>query len=451
MSFIADFKFKIAVILAVIAMITGAVVNAQLEGGDRGVAPLASTGDFEVMGVEVNTTGKNAFEARKKGWEEAQRIAWKMLYKRTQGGDTSGLSDGQLNNIVSAIIVEQEQIGPKRYVATLGVMFDRARAGSILGVGGRRLRSPPLLVLPIMWSGGSPQVFENQTEWQKAWARYRAGDSAIDYVRPYGSDSESLMLTAGQADRRNRVWWRTILDQFGAADVIVPIVRLNYEYPGGPVTGKFTARYGPDNKYIDSFTLKVDSSDKIPAMMDQAIKRLDGVYTGALSRGLLKTDKSLIIEDPFDLAALEAQLEAEMGLDDDFDPQSASNDNDGGSSSPGDSSSEPDGGTEQPAATSSITVSVQYNTPDVGAVGRGEASVRSVPGVSSASTSSLALGGISVMRVSYSGDLSTLASALRARGWSVQQGGGALRISRGGGSAPANPPANEGGGQEPEQ
>ena len=449
MSFIADFKVKIAVSLAVVVMIAGAVVYAQLEGGERGVAPLASTGDFEVMGVEVNVTGDDAFDARAKGWQEAQRKAWKMLYKRTQGGETSGLSDGQLNNIVSAIIVEQEQIGPKRYVATLGVMFDRARAGSILGVGGRRLRSPPLLVLPIMWSGGSPQVFENRTEWQKAWARYRAGDSAIDYVRPYGSDSESLMLTAGQADRRNRVWWRTILDQFGAADVIIPIVRLNYEYPGGPVTGKFTARYGPDNKYIDSFTLKVDSSDKIPAMMDQAIKRMDGVYTSALSRGLLKTDKSLIIEDPFDLAALEAQLEAEMGLDDDLDPQSSS---DSDNSSDGDSSASTDGGSEQPAATSSITVSVQFNTPDVGSVGRGESSVRSVPGVSSASTSSLALGGISVMRVTYNGDLSTLASALRAKGWSVQQGGGALRINRGGGgSAPATPPANDGGGEEPEQ
>ena len=35
--------------------------------------------------------GDNAFDARKKGWEEAQRKAWKMLYKRTQGSETSGL------------------------------------------------------------------------------------------------------------------------------------------------------------------------------------------------------------------------------------------------------------------------------------------------------------------------------------------------------------------------
>ena len=419
MSFLVKFNARIAVILAALMMVAGAVVYAQLEGADRGVAPLASTGDFEVFGVEVNVEGDDAFDARKKGWEEAQRKAWRMLYARTQGGKTAGLSDGALNNMVSAIIVEKEQIGPKRYIATLGVMFDRARAGSILGVGGRRLRSPPLLVLPIMWSGGSPQVFENKTEWQKAWARFKAGDSAIDYVRPYGTDSESLMLTAAQADRRDRRWWRTILDQFGAADVIVPIVRMQREYPGGPVTARFTARYGPDSKYINSFTLKVTSSDAIPEMLDQAIKRMDNIYTSALSRGLLKTDKSLIVDDSFDLAALEAQLEKELGLDDLDSLGAGSNDNSvstAGSASAATDSGSGDSGAAAAATGGATTVSVQFNTPDVGAVGRGESSVRSVPGVSSASTSSLALGGISVMRVSYNGDLSTLASALRSKG-----------------------------------
>lgn len=432
MKFLTSFKTYIFAIFAVLGMAIAGVVYAQLEGSDRGVAPLASTGDFEVFGVEVDTKGSNAFEARKKGWEEAQRKAWKTLYARTQGGKTAGLSDGALNNIVSAIIVEEEQIGPKRYIAKLGVMFDRARAGQILGVSGRRLRSPPLLVLPIMWSGGSPQVFENKTEWQKAWARFRSGDSAIDYVRPYGSDSESLVLTAGQADRRDRRWWRTILDQFSAADVIIPIVRMEREYPGGPVTAHFTARYGPDSKFIDRFSLKTKSSNGIPAMMDQAIKRLDTIYTSALSRGLLKTDRSLIIEDPIDLAALEREIEAELAAEGDF----------GSSESSEATRSET---TSQESATvastgAETTVTVQFDTPDVGAVSRGESSVRSVAGVSSASTSSLALGGVSVMRVSYTGDLAALASALRAKGWQVQQGSGALRISRGGASA--NPPAD---------
>ena len=425
MSFLTDFRIKIAAIVTVVTMFAATVVYAQLEGTERGVAPLASTGDFEVMGVEVDIHGDNAADARKKGWEEAQRKAWKMLYKRTHGTETDGLADAKLNTMVSAIIVEQEQIGPKRYIATLGVMFDRARAGSILGVGGRRLRSPPLLVLPIMWSGGSPQVFEHRTEWQKAWARFSSGDSVIDYVRPYGSDSESLVLTAGQAERPSRRWWRNILDQFGAADVIIPIVRLTYEYPGGPVTGRFTARYGPDNRYIDSFTLKVGRSDDIPKMLDQGIARLDNIYSSALTRGVLKTDKSLIIEDPFNLDELDLE-------DFDIADEEPLETGEGVSPvAPAGSDSAGSGG-EAPAAAAVTTISLQFDTPDVGAVGRGESAVRSIPGVTGASTSSLALGGVSVMSVTYRGDIATLAQALRAQGWQVQQGAGALRISRSG-------------------
>ncbi|WP_373492429.1 heavy-metal-associated domain-containing protein [Parasphingorhabdus sp.] len=425
MSFLTDFRIRIAAIIAVVTMLAGTVVYAQLEGIERGVAPLASSGDFEVMGVKVDVHGDNAIDARKKGWEEAQRLAWKMLYKRTQGSDTEGLPDGTLNTIVSAIIVEQEQIGPKRYIATLGVMFDRARAGSILGVGGRRLRSPPLLVLPIMWSAGSPQVFEHRTEWQKAWARFNSGNSVIDYVRPYGSDSESLVLTAGQANRPSRRWWRNILDQFGAADVVIPIVRLTYEYPGGPVSGRFTARYGPDNRYVDSFTLKVRQSEDIPKMLDQGIARLDTIYASALTRGVLKTDKSLIIEDPFDLDEL---------LLEDFELEDARSTEDSAGEVP--ESATVNGATESgsDAATSAAatTVSLQFDTPDVGAVSSTESAVRSIPGVTSASTSSLALGGVSVMNVTYRGDIAALAQALRAQGWQVQQGAGALRISRSG-------------------
>lgn len=427
MSFLTDFRIKIAAIIAVVTILAGTVVYAQLEGTERGIAPIASTGDFEVMGVKVDVHGDNAIDARKKGWEEAQRAAWKMLYKRTHGSETDGLADGTLNTIVSAIIVEQEQIGPKRYIATLGVMFDRARAGSILGVGGQRLRSPPLLVLPIMWSGGSPQVFENRTEWQKAWARFSSGDSAIDYVRPYGSDSESLVLTAGQANRPSRRWWRNILDQFGAADVIIPIVRLTYMYPGGPVKARFTARYGPDNRYIDSFTLKVGRSEDIPKMLDQGIARLDNIYASALSRGVLKTDKSLIIEDPFNLEDLNLE-----DFDLDEGPALESGGMEGSASTSVIGAPGPGGEASAAAPAAATSVSLQFDTPDVGAVGRGESLVRSIPGVTSASTSSLALGGVSVMSVTYRGDISALAQALRSQGWQVQQGAGTLRISRAG-------------------
>lgn len=180
-------KYALAVPLLVGS---GVLVHAQIEGPKRGIPPIASNGDFEVTNVMVNTTGKNAEEARRAGWEEAQRKAWSMLWAKTHGGTGSTLADGTLDGIVSAIIVEEEQIGPRRYIAKLGVSFDRARAGQLLGVKGVGRKSAPLLVIPVMYSNGAPYVFERQTPWQAAWAKFRTADSMVDYVRPFGGGGE---------------------------------------------------------------------------------------------------------------------------------------------------------------------------------------------------------------------------------------------------------------------
>lgn len=307
--------FRISAIGLPLALVGGGIVVAQIEGPKRGIAPIASAGDFEVTGVSVNVVGDNAFEARKKGWEQAQRIAWAALWRKTHNEAGAGLSDSTLDGITAAIVVEQEQIGPRRYVAKLGVLFDRARAGQLLGVSGVARRSAPLMLLPVTYSAGAPTVFEQRTSWQRSWAKFRTADSTIDYVRPSGAGGESLLLNAGQAERRSRIWWRTILDQFGAADVIIPIARIERQWPGGPVIGRFSARYGPDNKFLGAFTLRTSNSAGIPAMMDQAVLRMDQLFQSALSSGRLRTDASLVLEpDVVEGEDLESEVEDTAAL-----------------------------------------------------------------------------------------------------------------------------------------
>jgi hypothetical protein len=399
----------IAIALLPILLALGAVLYAQIEG-DRGIPPIASGGDFEVSGVSVDASGKNAQEARSNAWRDAQRKGWQKLWSQmNRSGAAPKLSDSALDGIVSAIVVENEQIGPRRYIAKLGVLFDRARAGELLGVSGAVLRSAPMLVVPIYVSGGSAQTFENRTPWQAAWARYRTSESIVDYIRPHGSGADSLLVNAAQSGRRSRTWWRLILDQFGAADVVVPVAHIERQYPGGPITGRFAARFGPDSRLLGSFSLRARNSDGLNAMLDEAIKRLDRIYAGAVRSGELRPDSSLIIEKPVEIVEelLDESLAEEMPIDS-------------------------TGLTAGPQI-----ISIQFETPDVAAVQAGERMLRSIPGVQSASTASLALGGTSVMQASVTIDIDALRGALEARGYRVQQGAGVLRISRPTAAAPA--------------
>ena len=389
----------IAAALAVLGL--GGLAVAQIEGNDRGVPPIDSSANYEVGNVAVDVTAKTADQARTFGWRLAQRRAWKMLWAKVNNqpeANAPTLSDGALDSMVAGIEVEDEQIGAHRYIAHLGVLFDRSRSAQALGQAEAGVRSVPMLVIPVMWSGGAPQSFEHRTEWQKAWARFRSGGSPIDYVRPVGNGLDPLLLNAAQAGRPGRGLWRNLLNQYGASDVVVPVVQIVRQYPGGPVLAHFSALHGPDGEIIARFDLTAPDSDHLPRMLDEGVRRIDDAYAQALRDGRLRTDSSLEAPPPVvpDLPE-EAPVESESAV-------------------------------ALPGAAS--TFLVQIDTPDDPALVQAQASLRAIPGVSAVSTNSVALGGISVLRVGYNGDPQAFRTALGTAGYTVQDTGGGLRLTR---------------------
>ncbi|MGN6499032.1 MAG: heavy-metal-associated domain-containing protein [Tsuneonella sp.] len=401
-----------------LALVFARTIVAQVEG-DRGIAAVASSSDIAVGGIEVDVTAKDAGDARQDGWRLAQRKAWEKI-----GGPN--IPDGQIQSMVSSMVIEHEELGPHRYIARLGVVFDRTRAGGLLGRGGEVQHSAPMLLVPVTFTAGSQTVYEVRNPWQRAWAEYQPGASSIDYVRPSGAGGDSLLLTYGQTSRRSRTWWRNVLDQFGASDVLVAIADLHYRWPGGPVDGQFTARYGPDDIFLGTFTMTARSPAELQAMLDQAVLRFNTMYEGALANGLLKPDPTLNLGEPQLSPAIMQLIEAGRAAQErDRAAAAAAQPEPGATPSP--AVTLPASAATPTAVTSYV---VQFATPNAGAVDMTLALVRSVPGVRSASSSSLAIGGTSVMSVSYAGSLTELAAALKGRGFTVRQGGNAIAISR---------------------
>lgn len=366
-------------------------------------APVDASGSYQIDGVMVDVTGPNAEAARYAGWRLAQRKGYQMLAKKMGAG--SGVpSDSVLDSMVTGIVIENEQIGPNRYIARLGVMFSRGKIGGMLGVGGEGTRSSPMILIPVQWSGGAAVAFEQKTAWTDAWARFRAGDSAVDYIRPIGAGPDSLLLNEGQIGRRDRGWWRSVLDQYAASDILTPVVTLSRQWPGGPVIGTFEARHGADNHLLARFTLRVESEDGLPALLDAGVKRLDTIYQNALKGGGLAYDPSLAYIPP----PMPTPTATPEPTDTPTDVVAV----------------------ETPTATGTIALTIQFDTPTAGSVSSIESTVRGVPGVSGASTTSMAIGGVSVMRLNFSGDPDLLRTSLQSRGFQVGRSGNTLRIRR---------------------
>ena len=400
-------RLALLVMLLVAVVGLGGIVYAQLEGGDRGILPLDSSNTLEITGIHVDVGGPDGQTARYTGWRIAQRQGFKALWAKMHHAPISqapNLPDGTLDQIVSSINVESEEIGPHRYIADLGVLFDRARAAQLLGVeGGQTERSVPMLLIPVTVSAGTATSVELRNAWQRAWAQFRTSQSPIDYVRVSGMGPDPLLINASQAGRPGRGWWRNLLDMYGAADILVAEVQLQRLYPGGPARARFIARHGPDNEVVGGFTLTAANSDGIGAMMAEGARRVDQIYANALAAGQLTRDSSLNLPPPPVLPQLvEARPAAPVNAVNAFQVQVSGN-----------------------------NVSV-YNF--------AMAHLRTLAGIASATPQQINPGGTSYILVTFHGDIAQLAAALTARGWMVDFSGTVVRMHSSSDKPPALPP-----------
>ncbi len=369
---------------------------AQMESGERGILPIDSTGTLEITGIKVDVGGKDADSARYAGWRIAQREGFKALWAKMNKrpvNEAPNLPDSALDNLVSSIVVENEQIGPNRYIASLGLLFDRTRAGEILGLAGEIRRSAPMLLIPVLISGGTATSVELRNPWQRAWAQFRTSQSAIDYVRVSGLGVDPLLVNAAQTRRPGRGWWRNILDLYGAANILVAEVRLDRLYPGGPSKALFIGRFGPDGRTLGSFELTARNSDDLPRMMNEGVQRMDNLFTQALAAGIVRGDPDLII-----------RAEAPAKEED-----------------------------EAPIAAEVAPTVVQVLVIERGeaaAVAQSIAQIRGLAGVIWVTQAPLPNGNAN-LAVNYRGDAATLGSVLSSRGWAVTNRGGVLYVTRG--------------------
>ena len=396
-------RFAIPLMLLVAVVGIGAALYAQLETSDRGILPLDSSNTLEIGGIHVDVGGPDARSARYTGWRVAQRQGFRMLWAKMHNapvGQAPSLPDGTLDQIVSSINVEREQIGPNRYIADLGVQFDRSRAAPFLGVEGVQVeRSAPMLLIPVIVSGGTATTVELRNAWQRTWAQFRTSESPIDYIRISGMGADPLLINAAQTSRPGRGWWRSLLEMYGASDILVAEVQLQRLYPGGPARGRFIARHGPDNEIVGGFTLTAKNGDGIPAMLAEGAQRIDALYAQALAAGRLTRDPSLNMPPPPVLPTLPEVKAAPV---------------------------------EQVTA-----IQVQVTGKNVNFYNFAMAHLRTIGGVQSATPQQINPGGTSYILVQYKGAVGQLAAALAGRGWLVETGPTVVRIRSGSDKPPA--------------
>ena len=356
---------------------------------------------YSIGGIDVDVVGPTAQQARMAAFRIAQRKAWPQLWSRLTGqaiGAAPRLTDAQLDSMVSGIESQGERFSQTRYIARLGVVFDRSRASGFLGATGAGLHSPPMLLLPILRDGGAPIIYQAKTPWLAAWNRFRETVTPLDYVLASGSASDNMLLTGWQVHRPDRSSWRNILTRFDAVQVLTAEARLTRSWPGGPTTALFIARQGPDAGELGRFTMTAATPDGLYAMFDAAVRQIDEIYAIALRAGRLQSEPDLSME----LAPLLGSGPF-IGA-----PVVAASDSGAGAAS----------------------LEVAVLTPDSATASAIEAQLRATPGVTSVTIVSLSLGGTSRVLIGYDTARDSLEYALDGKGLRLISGAGETVLRR---------------------
>jgi len=220
-----------------------------------------------VPGVSVDVTASDAVSAREKALLEGQRQALTTLLNQLATpadiAKLPPLSDAQITDMVADYQVESEKVSSVRYIGQIDFRFRADAVNNYLGRGGISTNvtaGPPVLVLPVLTSGGKNLLFEDGNTWLAAWNQHRPADGVVHLVLPLGDAADVASISGDEAMAGDSAKLQALATRYGVAEVVVADAKVDpgnlalavkrYS-PAGPVGG-FEDKFAgdPDTAFV---------------------------------------------------------------------------------------------------------------------------------------------------------------------------------------------------------
>ena len=234
-------------------LVLGLLLGAWLAGGPwQGQTALAQGDLFTVYDIPVDATAEDAASARVAALEDGHRVAMNELLERIVP-ETSRLSlpeftPEEIAQLVQDFSVADERTSPVRYLAKLTFRFNAEAVRQFLGQRDApfaQTRGEPVLVLPVLGSGGRARLWRDPNPWRDAWNERRLDGELIPLILPLGDLDDVGEINArhalnGQPDRV-----QAMARRYGVNEVMVSQLRLRGNPVGGRARAEVVARrYG---------------------------------------------------------------------------------------------------------------------------------------------------------------------------------------------------------------
>ena len=182
---------------------------------------------YRVADVIADVTAASAPVAREHAIMQAQRLAFATLLERLGAADpVAKANDEALAALVQAFEIQKEHASGLRYTGTFAVQFKPAAVKQWLdGVGVRysEERAKPVVVLPLLKSGGKTVLWEDLTPWRASWMDGVKGAGLVPLVVPAGELDDIALISTPEAVSGKTEAMQALMQKYEAGGVLVAI------------------------------------------------------------------------------------------------------------------------------------------------------------------------------------------------------------------------------------
>ena len=128
-------------------------------------------------------------KAMRQGANGAATELLRLLVLEDDWSELPKLSDKQVDALIYGFEFKNEKTSSVRFIADLTVLFSTTRVRKFLGERGVRYseaRDKPILVLPVLWDGTRPILWNKLNPWFEAWTELRLGERLAPLLVPRG-------------------------------------------------------------------------------------------------------------------------------------------------------------------------------------------------------------------------------------------------------------------------
>ena len=126
--------------------------------------------------------------------------------------------------MVKSFEITEEKINGNQYQGRFNIFYDEGQIKELLSqynVDVLEIKSPPILVFPILTTGDTPILWDPENPWRKAWRQALNAPSEINLIVPMGDADDVQKITAADLKAKKYDALLAFANKYGAQEVMI--------------------------------------------------------------------------------------------------------------------------------------------------------------------------------------------------------------------------------------